>query len=236
MYIANNQAYQQIGASLPSESVRSATSQSILDDAMNGRSDSTSGKTLSISDQAKRLSESESVYTLNTGAGDKQYDLDSYFDPQAQASSSLLSLDGLLLPSSQNVSALQDHISKVFPDFLSRNNIPEAPSSIQYDGEGKIVLPADYPYADQLKQALTDDPAMAKELSTVNALSSHLAALKSLEPFHEEYDSAQSQAEIDAIIDKYSYLFGDNRTYPQVQLSFDQEGHVSVQSDGKALV
>jgi len=195
-----------------------------------------SGNTVFLTEEAKQLSESESVYTLSTAKGDKEYDLDTYFQAKPAHEGDIFDIGGLLLPNEQNVSALQNHLSKVFPDFLSRHNIPEAPESITYDGKGQIVLPADYPYADQLKQALEEERDIAKELSTVNALASHLAAFKELEPFRQEMDKANSQAEIEAIIDKYSFLLGENRQYPSVELSFTEEGKLTVSSEGSALV
>ncbi len=187
-----------------------------------------------ISALGQTVSAAEDVYPMDTGKGEENLSLSTYFN--GGYSSPTLSLDGLLMPTEGNVQALQDHISKVFPDFLAANNIPEAPDSIRYDSSGNMVLPANYPYADELKTALEANPAMAKELSTANALSSHLAALKELEPFHEEYAQAQNQAEIDAIIDKYSHLLSDNRSYPEIALMFSDEGKLSITADGRGLV
>lgn len=187
-----------------------------------------------ISALGQTVSSADDVYPMDTGKGEKNLSLSTYFN--GGYSSPALSLDGLLMPSEKNVRALQDHISKVFPDFLAEHDIPEAPDSIRYDSSGNMVLPADYPYADQLKAALDENPAMARELSTANALSSHLAALKELEPFHEEYAQAQSQAEIDAVINKYSHLLNDNRSYPEIALMFSDDGTLRISADGTALV
>lgn len=230
MYISSNYQSSSLMGTNPNDSGQNAAL------ANSGRSASVNGNTVFLTEEAKQLSESESIYTLSTAKGDKEYDLDSYFQAKPAHEGDVFDIEGLLLPNQQNVSALQDHLSKVFPDFLSRHNIPEAPESINYDSKGQIVLPADYPYADQLKQALKEEPAIAKELSTVNALASHLAAFKELEPYRQEMDKANSQAEIDAIIEKYSYLLGDNRQYPSVELSFTEEGKLTVTSEGSALV
>lgn len=186
-----------------------------------------------ISALGQTVSAADDIYPMDTGKGEENLSLSTYF--AGGYSKPTLSLDGLLMPSEKNVRALQDHISKVFPDFLAANGIPEAPDSIRYDNSGNMVLPADYPYADELKAALEQDPAMARELSTANALASHLAALKELEPFHEEYAQAQSQAEIDAIIDKYSHLLSDNRSYPEIALMFSDDGKLSITADGVVL-
>lgn len=189
-----------------------------------------------ISDAGRALAQSSSAYAMDTGAGTKHLDLDTYFLPQAPGETHVLDdLDDLLMPSSKNVQALSEHISSVFPDFLSSNGIPKAPTNISYDNHGQIVLPSDYQYADELKQALADNPAMEKELRTVNALSSHLAALQELEPFHHEFAQAKSDAERDLIITKYRHLLSDNRTYPAVNMTFSKDSRLSVNAEGNAL-
>lgn len=189
---------------------------------------------VNLSEEAKAISASDSAFSIDTASGTKNVDLDTYFLPQD--SNDGLSLDNLLLPSSKNVEALRDHVSSIFPGFLSDNGIPEAPSKISYDNFGGIVLPEDYAFADELKAALKENPAMERELRTVNALASHLAALKEIEPFHAEYALANTQAQRDAALEKYSYLFGDSRKYPEVSLSFNQQGEMNVNANDKPLV
>ncbi|GAA0680501.1 hypothetical protein GCM10009104_01060 [Marinobacterium maritimum] len=190
-------------------------------------------RTTQISALGQTVAAAEDVYPMDTGKGERNLSLSTYF--AGGYSGPGLSLEGLLMPTEKNVRALQNHISKVFPDFLADNGIPEAPDSIRYDSSGNMVLPADYPYADELKTALEQEPAMARALSTTNALSSHLAALKELEPFNEEYAQAQSQAEIDAVIEKYSHLLTDNRRYPEITLLFSDDGKLTIAADGTAL-
>jgi len=189
---------------------------------------------VTLSDEAKILSASDTVISMDTADGNKNIDLDTFFLPKAGNEG--LSLDNLLLPSSKNVEALRDHISSVFPEFLADNDIPEAPAQIRYNNAGEIVLPDDYAYAEELKAALNNEPAMERELRTVNALASHLAALKELEPFHAEFALANTQAQIDATIEKYSYLFDDNRKHPEVSLSFNDKGVMNVNANDRPLV
>lgn len=215
MQLENSQTYQYLSAVERSQNIRSLVSPEAASGANIGRSDYESGNQVSLSEDAKRLSESESVYTLKTAGGDRDVDLDSYFEPKTNATGDLFDLDSLLLPSSENLLALQDHLSGILPGFLQRHDIPEMPSEIRYDGAGNPVFPADYAYADQFRQALKEEPAVAREMSTLNALSSHVAALKALEPFHEAYEQAGSQAEIDAVLEQFSHLLGENRRYPR---------------------
>ena len=145
----------------------------------------------------------------------------------------MLELPPLLMPSQQNVDTLTAHISKVFPEFLADNNIPLAPKEISYDNQGQLQLPADYPYADELRAALNDNPSMARQLSTVNALTSHVVEMRKSIPFQEEYAAASSQAEANAVIEKYSHLFWGNRRNDSIALSFSENGSLTMTANGK---
>lgn len=191
---------------------------------------------VSFSAEGRSLAASGAVYSMETGAGRRDIDLDSFFKPGGQLSNGLLDTSSLLLPNPENVKALQDHISLRFPDFLVKHNIPEAPEKIEFDNQGQLVLPADYAYADQLREALAGDDEMRSMLSTVNGLSSHVAALQALQPMHDALDSASSQAEIDAILERFSHLLNDNARYPQISLMFSPEGELQVAADARPLV
>ena len=172
---------------------------------------------------------------FDTNKGSMALNIDDYFSPHANMDGSLSLLPPLLLPTQKNVDALTSHISATFPQFLKQNNIPYAPSSITYDREGKIQLPPDYPYASEFKQALAKNPVMERELSTVNALASHLVEMKKSIPFQQEYAAAATQAEADAVVAKYSYLFSSNRHYDTIALQFSASGVLTLTADGRPV-
>lgn len=171
---------------------------------------------------------------MNTDQGSKNLNIDDYFTPAANTGGALASLPPLLLPTQRNIDALASHISAAFPHFLAQNGIPFPPSSVTYDGEGKIQPPPDYPYATEFKQALANYPAMARELSTVNALTSHRVEMKKSIAFQQEY-AAASPAEADAVVAKYSSLFSGNRHYAAIALHFSANGGLSLSADGQPV-
>lgn len=172
---------------------------------------------------------------FDTDAGSKNLNINAYFTPNSNVDfSSYSSLPPLLLPSPNNINSLSKHISAAMPQFLSENKIPSAPSSITYDNEGKMQLPADYQYAEQFKQALDKNPAMERELRTVNALTSHYAEMSKSAPFSQEYADADNAAEQAAVVQKYSYLFSPNRHYTSIALQFTAQGGLSFTADGEA--
>jgi hypothetical protein len=143
---------------------------------------------------------------LNTTRGTQAMDLESLFNPKP--ASGPISIDNMpiILPTADNIKALTDHAQKAFGDLLSQYNIPEAPREISYDGEGKPVFPADYAYKDELKQALDETPVIQRELQTIAALTSH-----------------------------YAGMVGQASTSntPKITLNFDQNGNLSVKTNGK---
>ncbi len=180
-------------------------------------------------------SPSGTTAVFETDQGSLTLNIDDYFTPAKQTSGTAFSLPPLLLPNQQNIDALRGHISSAFPQFLAQNHIPFPPSSITYDSEGKIQLPGDYPYAAQFKQALANNPTMARELSTVNALTSDLVEMRKSIPFQQEYAAAGTQAEADAVLAKYRYLFADNRHYATIALQFSADGSLSLTADGEPV-
>jgi hypothetical protein len=200
------------------------------------------GKT-TISTEARELSATQSnsstpsgnnaTADFDTAQGLKKLNIDNYFTPGTHTDEFLFQLPPLLLPSQKNIDALTKHISATLPRFLAENNIPSAPASVTYNNEGKIQLPSDYHYASEFKQALANNPTIARELSTVSALNSHVVEMKKATPFQTEYAATTTPAEASAVVAKYSYLFSGNHHYDTIVLHFSPSGSLSLTSDGE---
>lgn len=172
---------------------------------------------------------------LDTDRGALDLDIEAYFTPPSGSGVDLNSVP-LLMPSKRNIDAISRHLSAAMPEFLARHGIPTPPSSITYDNQGKIQLPADYPYATQFEQALEKEPAMARALSAVHALTSHWVEIQKSIPFQQEYAAASSQAEIDAILAKYRYLFSDNCPCDTIALNFSTSGQLTLTANNLPIV
>ncbi len=172
--------------------------------------------------------------TFATNQGATELDLEAYFTPPGSQGVDIDSIP-LLAPTPQNIAALAKDVSAKMPGFLSAHGIPSAPASITYDQMGQMQLPADYPYADAFKQALADQPSMERELRTTTALTSTMVEMNKSMPFQQEYLAANSRAEADAVVAKYSYLFSDNQRSDLIALNFSDNGDLSLTHDGKPL-
>ncbi|MEW4982069.1 MAG: hypothetical protein AB1Y26_02385 [Cycloclasticus sp.] len=203
------------------------------------------GTTLTLTEKGKAAAESKApekaapsaIAEMVTAKGNINIDLDSYFSnsPPTAGFFNINDLPPLLMPSEQNINALTEHVSERFKQLLKDYNIPSAPEKITFDNEGKMQIPIDYPYANELNDALEENTGIDRELRTLNALSSHAAAIQERMPFIEEMGKASSKVETDRIIAKYSHLLHDNQSYKSMALIFSDQGDVSVTADGKPI-
>ncbi len=170
--------------------------------------------------------------TYDTSQGSQALDIDAYFTPDP--SRSLMSIP-LLMPTQNNINALSQQVSAKMPGFLAKHGIPEAPASITYDAYGQIQFPGNYAYAPQFREALADDPVLARQLSTVSALSSQMTEMNKALKFDTEYRAARSPSEIQAVIAKYRTLLDGQTTPSTIALHFDGQNRLTVSADGKPL-
>lgn len=188
---------------------------------------------VSISDAARARLAAETRPAAATGTGslvrydtDKgivALDIDEYFSGRPRANGE--KLPPLLMPTQQNIDALQQHLSDVFPKFLSEHGIPSAPANITYDTQGQPQFPADYPYADQLSRALKDAPALSSELTAAHALTSAKTALD------EAVRSMQQGApSVDAKLSLLPSLLSGEPDQRETFLHFSPTGQLSIAS------
>jgi len=169
-----------------------------------------------------------SLLVMDTNQGHNKVNLDNYFSTKpVQGPISLMDMP-LLLPTAHNVDVLSKYSEGKFKDLLSEYNIPAPPDTIEFDAEGQLVLPLDYAYATELKQAFSEHPEVEKALSTTAAIASHYAGIMEGAAFRDEMSVAQSKVDQDRIVQKYSYLFDDNRPAAQIILAFTEDASMLV--------
>lgn len=184
-----------------------------------------------VSAKGSRVDNVSAEYTLpmDTNKGNVKINLDSYFESMAPSSEPRSLLDiPLLLPTAHNVDTLAKYSEQKFKDLIQQYNIPKPPATIEFDQEGQLVLPSDYPYSAQLKQAFSENPQVERILSTTAAIASHYAGIMESQPFRDEMSTARNQADRDRIVEKYNYLFDDNRQGMQIILSFLDDGSMLI--------
>ncbi|WP_295004541.1 hypothetical protein [uncultured Dechloromonas sp.] len=219
--------------SLVGSIARSLTSSSRPAASSAGRVEDSAVTTISQAARDRLAAEASGAKaTYDTMQGSQALDIDAYFTPDP--SRPLLSLP-LLAPTRNNIDALSRHVSAAMPELLARYGIPQAPASIAYDTNGQMQLPADYPYAAQFRGAMAENPVLARQMSTINALSSQMNGMEKAMSFDAEYRAAKTPAELAAVITKYRSLLDGNLPPAAIALHFDNQGRLSVTADNQAL-
>lgn len=172
---------------------------------------------------------------LDTNKGRKLINLDEYFSPPK----SPVDLDdpnsaGLLGPSPENIKAISNHLKSKMQELLRQNNIPVAPSEIDFDSKGEIQFPEDYKYAEQFKEVLEANPAIERELSTVHALADSIVNMLPSIKYTKAYLAASTNRARDAVNAEYSYLFYNHHS-ADVRLHFSSNLDLKFSADGKSI-
>jgi vancomycin resistance protein YoaR len=170
----------------------------------------------------------DSAQKFDTNKGVQDINLNDYFSSKPIPGTLSLMDMPLLLPTQHNIDTLSKYSEKQFKGLMEKYDIPAPPATIEFDSEGQLVLPDDYPYAIQLKQALKESPEVVKALQTTAALASHFAGIMEGQAWRDEMSTARTQADRDRIIEKHSYLFDDNRPAPRIVLAFTEDGDMLV--------
>jgi len=170
----------------------------------------------------------DDVFAMDTNQGHNKINLGEYLTPKSQLDLIDLKDVPLLLPTAHNIDTLSKYSEAKFKDLLGQYNIPSPPDTIEFDGEGKLIMPSDYPHAAELRSALGDNPEIESALRTTAALASHYEGIMEGAAFRDEMSTARSQADQDRIVQKYSYLFNDNRPQAQIVLAFLEDGSMLV--------
>lgn len=181
--------------------------------------------------QASQGQAQSSTVRLDTVRGPLDLDPERYFNPPPGTSMSDLPV---LLPSAANIQALSRHASDGVARALADKGIPSPPASMSIDSAGRLQLPADYPYATQFRQALAERPALARQIDTVNGLSTVVAELQATEA-QQGYTATTALAGGDGSALR-SRLPSTSSRPPQINLVFGADGRLTVTADGKPLV
>lgn len=170
----------------------------------------------------------DAVFSMNTNKGNQEnINLDEYLTPGPQSSNGKLEDVSILLPTAHNIDTLAKYSQEEFKQLLEKYNIP-SPENIKFDNHGKVVLPADYAYAAQLQQAFAENPKVENALRTTAALASHYAGIMEGQPFRDEMSTARTEADKNRIVEKYSYLFDNNRPSKEIILTFLDDGNMVI--------
>ena len=139
-------------------------------------------------------------------------------------------LDGLILPTKENVCKLSATLSQDLAGFLGEMGVSaNPPVEFTVDSLGEIRINGDRPDKDRILQAVKGNEKIAQEIRNVTAIASHAAAIAESLKFQEEYRASNDP---ESIVARYSHLFSPTQRYHQISLAYDRIA-INVLTDGK---
>jgi len=151
--------------------------------------------------------------------------------PQSKIDSVLANAE-LMLPTLDNLNELTSRLKYVMDLMFVRNDIPsDPPVELDYSySDNQVVVKGDRDDLDEISRLINENPDMKEAVRTTLAIGSTVAAIKESYDFQQEYLASNDP---EAVIRKYSYLFGDDKKYAHVTVSYGED--ITVFADGKTL-
>lgn len=140
---------------------------------------------------------------------------------------SLLDTSTLLLPTRANATLLAAKAGETIKAKLNAAGIPREPGfelEIQDVNSAHVTVKGDRADAKAIEDLINGDQALQMDIHNANALASHIPGIERGMAFHHEYRAAQTQAEMDAIIGRYSDLFSGFASAANIDMRFGRDG------------
>jgi hypothetical protein len=140
---------------------------------------------------------------------------------------SLLDRAKLLLPTRANAAMLAAQAGEAIGAKLDEAGIPRQPGfelTIDDVNSAHVTVKSNRPDAKAIEDLINGDQKLQMGVHNAYAIASGVPAMERATAFSREYAAAQSQAEIDAVVARYSDLFGGFSPAADIGLSFGKDG------------
>lgn len=143
-------------------------------------------------------------------------------------------LEGLVLPTEENVHRLSAVLSEDLGDFLSESGVStQPPIELDVDwSNGDIKIKGERADSEKIQGLINGNEEIKEQIRNLAAISSHAVAMADSLKFQKEY-LASGNAE--SVVAGYSCLFGSNQQSGSISLLFDGN-NIQVMSDGRQWI
>lgn len=156
--------------------------------------------------------------------------------PQTYSSSGRLGdLPPLLLPTRANVAMLAAQAGDAINAKLDAAGISREPGfklEIEDVNSAHVTVKSDRPDAKAIEDLINGDPKLQMDIHNAYAIASHIPGIDRSMAFQKDYAKAQTQAEIDAVVARYSDLFSGRLPPTEIAMDFGKNG-LQVSINGK---
>jgi hypothetical protein len=148
----------------------------------------------------------------------------------------LLSSANLLLPTADNVEKLAAGVSGSLSRLFATAGIDADPAvTFSVDpNTGYVSATGDRADTKRIEDLINKDKALTRQMHDASAIASHVAGMAESLQFQREYRAASGQAQIDAVLAKYSDLFNGTAQNPEITMGYDGAS-VQVKAGGQSL-
>jgi hypothetical protein len=140
---------------------------------------------------------------------------------------SLLGTAELLLPTRANAAMLAKKAGEAINAKLDAAGIPREPGfevAIEDVNSAHVTVKGDRADAKAIEDLINGDKALQMDIHNAYALASHIPAIERATAFDQEYRAAQTKAQMDAVIARYSDLFSGFTPAADVHMNFGKDG------------
>lgn len=148
------------------------------------------------------------------------------YSPKA-GGGTLLDSTGLLLPTRANAAMLAAQAGEAIGARLDAAGMPRQPGfelAIDDVNSAHVSVKSNRPDAKAIEDLINGDPQLQMGVHNAYAIASHIPAMERSMAFQKEYAAAQTQAQIEAVIGRYSDLFSGRTPPADIGLRFGQDG------------
>ncbi|MBB1487758.1 hypothetical protein [Oceanospirillum sediminis] len=146
------------------------------------------------------------IYTHSVAGQGRQGESDRYKDRAQDVISQRKFKDSRELSfTSIGVQDLPLDAARKFYQVRLQYGIPLPPEELSFDAEGNLILPADYPYAYQMKQAFEQSPDLRRMIQEYSVQASSFAEIQSRMPFADAEQDDVARARFEQMVRMSSY-------------------------------
>lgn len=143
----------------------------------------------------------------------------------------------LLLPTRANVAMLAAKASESINAKLDAAGIAREPGfelEIQDVNSAHVTVKGDRADAKAIEDLINGDRELQMDIHNANALASHIPGIERSMAFQKEYSTAQTQAQMEAIVSRYPDLFGGLTPAADIDMRFGKGG-LQMTLNGEAI-
>jgi|GEM_PF-1808921 len=159
----------------------------------------------------------------NSSGNSEELGFEHYLNEQQNSHRSYhsdLPMDSTIWPTYNNLKSILSGLSDLLNSFFEKESFDKSlPVSFKLNSEeNKVILSGERSDIEDIENAINSDADLAGKINTVLTIAEHVCQIPEHLAFQKEYFTSDDPEQV---IARYSYLFIDDGTEPQIELRFE---------------